>query len=235
MHNGPDGGMTKSRRASWIALAIGASVSVFWLAVCARYLETAFGWDALMKAPAHELGLLVAGATAPLAFVWLVLLYLVRGFTAGEDVRALRIRIEALTYPAEGSAARVREITKSLKEQSTDLSSVSNEILGRLDAQGNAFRQRSQELMSASLRASSQTEQISQALDAQLAQIATAGERVEVLMESSRAAIERQIETLETAAAALGNLAEPVQDLREAAEEAFATSEELGGTLRART
>ncbi len=39
--------MTKSRRASWIALVIGASVTVFWLAISARYLESAFGWDAV--------------------------------------------------------------------------------------------------------------------------------------------------------------------------------------------
>jgi len=132
--------MMSSRRASWIALAIGASVTVFWLAACARYIENALGWPALLTLPPHDLGLLAAGATAPLAFVWLVLLYLVRGFTAGDDVRALRARIEALTYPAEGSAARVREITKSLKEQSTDLSAVSKEILDRLDSQGDAFR-----------------------------------------------------------------------------------------------
>ncbi len=149
--------MTKSRRASWIALAIGISVTVFWLAASARYVESTFGWDTVREVRLHELGLLVAGVTAPLAFLWLLLLYLVRGFTAGEDVRALRLRIEALTYPAEGSAERVREITKSLKEQSSELSSVSNEILGRLETQGKAFRQRSQELMGASLRASSQT------------------------------------------------------------------------------
>ena len=139
--------MTKSRRATWIALVIGAPVTVFWLIVSARYVETVIGWEALIRMPPHELGLLVAGATAPLAFLWLLLLYLVRGFTASEDVRALRTGIEGLTYPAEGSAGRVREITASLKEQSTDLSIVSNEILGRLEAQGNAFRQRSQELM----------------------------------------------------------------------------------------
>ena len=46
--------MTKSRRASWIALVIGASVTVFWLAISARYLESAFGWDALMTTNLQE-------------------------------------------------------------------------------------------------------------------------------------------------------------------------------------
>ena len=48
--------MTKSRRASWIALVIGASVTVFWVATCARYIESAFGWEAVMTVPPHELG-----------------------------------------------------------------------------------------------------------------------------------------------------------------------------------
>ena len=49
-------------------------------------------------------------------------------------------------------------------------------------------------------------------------------------------ALEVAAEKVGTAAAAsLGNMTQPVQDLREAAEEAFATNEELGDTLRART
>ena len=61
--------MTKSRRASWIALAIGFLVTVFWLTASVRYVESTFGWGALREVRLHELGLLVAGATAPLAFV----------------------------------------------------------------------------------------------------------------------------------------------------------------------
>ncbi|TDI25359.1 MAG: hypothetical protein E2P06_05020, partial [Acidobacteria bacterium] len=72
--------MRKAQLASVVALVAGGLLTLLWMGACARYVEGSIGWERLQSAPPHELALLVAGTTAPLAFVWLLLLYLVRGF-----------------------------------------------------------------------------------------------------------------------------------------------------------
>ncbi len=191
--------MRKARLASVVALVVGGLLTLLWLGACARYVEGVIGWERLQSAPPHELALLVAGAATPLAFVWLLLLYLVRGFTISEETAALLARLEAMTYPAEGSAERVAAITDSLEEQASTLSEASDGILGRLEALRNSFRQQSQELTGASVRAASQAEQIRGALRAQSDEISAAGERVSDLLAASGMAIGTQIETLAAA------------------------------------
>ncbi len=104
--------MRKAGLANVVALVVGGLLTLLWLGACARYVEGVIGWERLQSAPPHELALLIAGAATPLAFVWLLLLYLVRGFTISETTGALLARLEAMTYPAEGmSSVRIRLIS----------------------------------------------------------------------------------------------------------------------------
>ena len=148
--------MRKARLAGVVALVVGGLITLLWLGACARYVEGVLGWQGLLSRPPRELALLAAGAAAPLAFVWLLLLYLVRSFTVDAQTRLLLRRFEEMTYPAEGSARRVAQITQSLKDQADTLSSVSDELLRRMEALSNAFGQRLGELIGASVRSASQ-------------------------------------------------------------------------------
>ena len=53
----------------------GLLLTAAWLVLCAYYVDFYVGWDNLLLLLPHEIGAFFAGAFAPLAFLWLVLLY----------------------------------------------------------------------------------------------------------------------------------------------------------------
>ena len=55
---------------------IGLAVSACWLTLVTIYINDEIGWDNLVLMLPHEIGFTLSGVFAPLAFVWLVLLYL---------------------------------------------------------------------------------------------------------------------------------------------------------------
>ena len=82
-------GIGRLRRATAIATSIGGVLTLGWLGVCAWYITEYVGWGNINVFLPHELALSVAGTIAPLAFVWLLLLYVVRSFAIDDDTAAL--------------------------------------------------------------------------------------------------------------------------------------------------
>src|SRR5512134_3328896 len=70
--------MTNLRGRRTLSLAAGA-ISVLWLIGVAWYIFEFIGVDALAGMLPHELGLVVAGITAPLILLWLMVAFVVRG------------------------------------------------------------------------------------------------------------------------------------------------------------
>ena len=66
---------------------------------------------------AHELGAMLAGMTAPMAFLWLGLAYFRRGSDVRDHSEALRRQLEMLTYPAEEAEARISQVSEALRKQ----------------------------------------------------------------------------------------------------------------------
>ena len=62
--------------------ALGLAVmfaSVVWLVSCAVYIQHTIGWAIVVGLLPHEIGMVLTGVFAPLAFVWLVMAYFGRG------------------------------------------------------------------------------------------------------------------------------------------------------------
>ncbi|MCZ6743641.1 MAG: hypothetical protein O7D31_03015, partial [Alphaproteobacteria bacterium] len=94
-----------------------------WLVVCAYHVDLYIGWDNLLVLLPHEIGAFFAGAFAPLAFLWLVLLY----YGGGRIERAARQ-------------------TDKLRRQYRELASAANTAQVQVTKLGDAFQKRSQEL-----------------------------------------------------------------------------------------
>ncbi len=60
----------RAKRHSQRVTNAGIAVSIFWLLLCLIYIHTTLGWSFGSQMLAHELGALVAGMAAPLAFLW---------------------------------------------------------------------------------------------------------------------------------------------------------------------
>ncbi len=109
-------GIGKLRRATAIATAVGGVLTAGWLGICAWYTTEYVGWGNLPAFLPHELALSVAGVVAPLAFVWLFLLYVVRSFAISDDTTALLGHLDAMVYPAEDAETNVARISGSLRQ-----------------------------------------------------------------------------------------------------------------------
>ena len=111
------------RRAAYTI--VGLVISGCWLTLVALYIGDQIGWENLALMLPHEIGFTLAGVFAPLAFVWLFLIYLGADSELSDTVVELRRRLDQLVYPSESSAARVEAVTKSLREQAEQLTAAS--------------------------------------------------------------------------------------------------------------
>ena len=105
---------------------VGIAASVLWLWLAADYIGEQIGWDNLFFLLPHEIAIFVAGVFAPLAFLWLVLLYLAVGRRLAVTRDLLAARLDALTYPAEDAETRVAQVSAALRAQAQDLSAASD-------------------------------------------------------------------------------------------------------------
>ncbi|MGH6946131.1 MAG: hypothetical protein ACREDZ_02280, partial [Kiloniellales bacterium] len=166
-------------------LALAASAG--WLFAVAWYVGEYIGWETLQVLLPHEQALSLAGAFLPVLVLWLVVLVVLRGAAVSKATRALMEQFDSLVYPPEAAADQVRRIGLSLAEQAKVLNDTSDTLLTRLDRLSKAFREQTQELTGASLRAASQSERVGEALKSQLGEIETARAQVaELLAESAK-------------------------------------------------
>ena len=110
--------MTNLRGRRTLSLAA-AAVTVLWLIGVAWYIFEFIGADALAGMLPHELGLVVAGITAPLLLLWLLVAFVVRGQALKEHTDLLASRLAELTFPDSSAEHRINSIAEALRRQAT--------------------------------------------------------------------------------------------------------------------
>ena len=94
-------------------LSLAAVVTVLWLIGVAWYIVAFIGSDALAGMLPHELGLVVAGITAPLLLLWLLVAFVVRGQALKEHTELLASRLAELTFPDASAEHRINSIAEA--------------------------------------------------------------------------------------------------------------------------
>ncbi|NJM92188.1 MAG: hypothetical protein HC861_05735 [Rhodospirillaceae bacterium] len=107
--------MTNLRGRRTLGLAA-AAVTVLWLIGVAWYIFEFIGLDALAGMLPHELGTVVAGITAPLLLLWLLVAFVVRGQALKEHTDLLASRLAELTFPDASAEHRINSIAEALAQ-----------------------------------------------------------------------------------------------------------------------
>ena len=92
-----------------------------WQAIIGLYVTQMIGWQSLIELLPHELGGFLAGAAAPLAFLWMVLAFQQRGVELNRNARALQDVLADLSFPSPDHERRLAAITGALRRQSEAL------------------------------------------------------------------------------------------------------------------
>jgi len=113
----------KSGAASmWFTLLL-SCVSIGWLAAIVLYAERNIGWSNILQMLPHEIGAFLAGAFAPLAFLWLLGAFAKRGLDNKLHANALDALIRELGYPSPEAEARVASLTMTLRRHAREVQS----------------------------------------------------------------------------------------------------------------
>lgn len=98
-----------------LPLRIGFTGTVIWLLFIALYLTVGGRWGDLWALQLNNLGDFLAGAFAPLAFLWLVIAVLLQKSELELQRQELKNNVEALRDQAKATAALVEEGKRSAK------------------------------------------------------------------------------------------------------------------------
>ena len=131
--------MTNLRGRRTLSLAAGA-ISVLWLIGVAWYIFEFIGADSLAGMLPHELGMVVAGITAPILLLWLLVAFVVRGQALKEHTDLLANRLAELTFPDQSAEHRINSIAEALRRQAVDLRLATEEAAAALDGTRALFR-----------------------------------------------------------------------------------------------
>ena len=91
------------------------TITAIWVALSALYVHSSIGWFNVLTLLPHELGAVLTGVFAPLAFLWLCMAYVGRGTVLNDTANALRADLRRLTHPSKESEERVQEVAASLR------------------------------------------------------------------------------------------------------------------------
>jgi uncharacterized phage infection (PIP) family protein YhgE len=120
--------------------SIGILVSLLWVVAFAIYVQAQVGWTALADMPPGELGGLLAGFTAPLALLWLLLSTLRRGFAGAQHhAGALEDEVRRLSLPLSETEAKTMRIADAMRRQVETLNAASANAQSRLQATADAL------------------------------------------------------------------------------------------------
>src|SRR5260221_7795477 len=112
--------------------AMGAGLSVIWLALATWYIQTQIGWSSLGIMLPHELGAAVSGVATPLLVLWLVIAFVERGSELKTAADELRRELQTLSYPMEEAEEKAQSVAQSLRDQARILTETSDAAAGRL-------------------------------------------------------------------------------------------------------
>jgi hypothetical protein len=89
---------------------IGGVITAIWLAGLGYIFNEKGGVEALFKLPLNEIGDFLAGAFAPLAFIWFVIAYAQQGEELRQNTAALSAQYEEMKKTAEQAAIQAEAI-----------------------------------------------------------------------------------------------------------------------------
>jgi hypothetical protein len=160
---------------AFAAAFIGSSV---WLGGWAWVLATLVGVEGLKYLSPGEVVAYAVGIFSGVAFFWIIAFYARRGDLLRETTADLIRALQALTYPAEGSAARVSAITDSLRAQSEALTAASEAAAARLAMMEATFERQTRALSQTTEQARERTRDMRQSLEAEREALREVGERL---------------------------------------------------------
>src|SRR5690606_10875233 len=139
-----------------LLVGIGAVISIAWLGVCALYIQNSVGWRNLWQVLPHELGGFIAGASAPLAFLWLLLLNLWRGTAIRLHAAALHHVLLDLSYPTPEAERRVSALAGALRRQAREMEEAAQSATDKIATLGETMADQQQALITAASGAGEQ-------------------------------------------------------------------------------
>lgn len=99
-------------------------VTVVWFAIVLIYITQFFGWSNLFLMMPDEFGGFLAGATLPLALIWVGMAYVDRSAAFKKEAKFLRAYMNQLVYPEEGGAATAKAMSEAIRSQVSELQEV---------------------------------------------------------------------------------------------------------------
>jgi hypothetical protein len=153
----------------WLGAAVGLVPTVAWLACVWIYVDRDIGWDNVRSMLPHELAAAVAGVFAPLAVLWLAVLYWARGRDLAAATAAINHQLGLLTFPSEGAAERAEAAGAVLKRQAEALRSASDQSSELLSGFAMRFQSEAAALAEVVRDARAETDRLREGLAAEIA------------------------------------------------------------------
>src|SRR5260221_12630129 len=96
--------------------AMGAGLSVIWLALATWYIQTQIGWSSLGIMLPHELGAALSGVATPLLVLWLVIAFVERGPGLRTAANQLRPGLQGPSYPKDQAREKGQTVGPTLRQ-----------------------------------------------------------------------------------------------------------------------
>jgi len=124
---------SKSKTASILFTVLLSLVSIVWLVAVVVYADKNIGWANILQMLPHEIGAFLAGAFAPLAFLWLLGAFAKRGLDNKLHANALDALMKELGYPSPESEARVASLTMTLRRHAREVQAETENAATKLE------------------------------------------------------------------------------------------------------
>ena len=171
----------KAKRSIWFRCVqtLGIIFSVAWVLVCVSYFIMEGG---LTTQTPYEMGIFVAGMTAPIAFFWMFLSYLQRNNDVKFYADSLRSEMHALFFPSEEESRHVNKDIERMTQQAAELAASSRAALKSIHRTRQGLRHEIREFASFARKAESHLISLSDKLAEKSANVAAITDTVDQRM-----------------------------------------------------
>ena len=129
----------KASRSKWFKSfqILGVIVSSLWALICTFYFIIEGG---LVTQTPYEMGIFIAGMTAPVAFFWMVLSYFQRNSDVKYYAENLRAEMHSLFFPSEEDSLYVNKDIERMSAQAAELAMSSKAVLKSIQKTRHGLR-----------------------------------------------------------------------------------------------
>ena len=204
-----------ARRAQRRATVIASGTSLAWVLIALVFIASNGSQGELAGLTLPEVAMLVAGIAAPLAVIWLVVIFVRRNSDLREHTDMLRQQLDLLTYPAADAELRVRGVAESLRTQAEELNRVTDTATIQMEKLSKTLASRTDSLAEASESATGQAQTIGTMLEHHTSTLIDLTERFHKQETYLRDAVEKQ-----------------AKDMTDATSNALTQSDEMRSAMR---